>query len=144
MPTTYQQRLEILYKRTSYADTYRIITNFTTKWIKLKISYTNADKVLYSNKYCGRDCYIRNSNNDFIALYFLLMFAPQAIPKLSKILHTDIVHTLNWDAIPSSHNIKHIGALIKLDDQQQWVNRSCISPRHFISKQNFKNCFPIF
>ena len=103
MPTTYQQRLEILYKRTSYADTYRITTNFTTKWIKLTISYTNVDKVLYSNKCCGRDCHIRISNNDFIALYFLPMFAPQAIPKLSKILHTDIVHTLNWDATHNDH-----------------------------------------
>ena len=46
--------------------------------------------------------YIRDFNNEHIALFYLPIFPSQATPKLSEVLYTDIVYTVNLDAIPAS------------------------------------------
>ena len=42
-------------------------------------------------------------------------------PKLSEILYTDIVYTVNLDAIPASYHIKYSKELLRLDEQYQQI-----------------------
>ena len=65
--------------------------------------------------------YIRDLNNEHIALFYLPMFLPQATTKLSEILYTDIVYTVNLDVIPASYDIKYIKELLRLDEQNQQI-----------------------
>ena len=68
--------------------------------------------------------YIRDFNNEHIALFYLPMFPPQATPKLFELLYTDIVYTINLDAIPDSYDVKYIKELLKLDEQYQQLPNS--------------------
>ena len=52
------------------------------------------------------------------------MFPPQATPKLFELLYTDIVYTINLDAIPDSYDIKYIKELLKLDEQYQQLAKT--------------------
>ena len=59
--------------------------------------------------------------NEHLALFYLPIFPPQATPKLSEILYTDIAYTVNLDAIPASYDIKYIKDLLRLDEQYQQI-----------------------
>ena len=74
---------------------------------------------MYSHTCCEWVFYIRNSNNDHIDLFCLPLFPPQATPKLSELLYTDIVYTVNLDAIPASYDIKYIKKRSRLYEQYQ-------------------------
>ena len=125
MHITSQHRLEILFKRTPYADTFRYIQNFKPKQIRFQDIFYNLDHILYSRTCCEWVFYIRDFHNDHLALFYLPMFPPQATPKLSEIPYTDIVYTVNLDAIPASYDIKYIKELLRLDEQyQQLIKQS--------------------
>ena len=61
--------------------------------------------------------YIRDFNNEHTALFYLTIFPPQATSKLSETLYTEIVYTVNLDAIPASYDTKYIKELLRLDEQ---------------------------
>ena len=65
--------------------------------------------------------YIRGFNNKHIAFLYLPIFPPQATPKLSEILYTDIVYTVNLDAILASYDTKFFKELLRLDEQYQQI-----------------------
>ena len=65
--------------------------------------------------------YIRDLNNEHIALFHFPILPPQATPNLSEILYTDIVYTVNLDAIPASYDMKYIEELLRLDEQYKQV-----------------------
>ena len=118
MQITSQQRLEVLFKRTPYADTFRYIQNFKPKQIRFQNTFYNLDHISFS--YCFEWVfYIRGFNNEHIALFYLPIFSPQATPRLSELLYTDLVYTINLDAIPASYDIKYIKELLMLDEQYQ-------------------------
>ena len=54
-----------------------------------------------------------------MALFYLPVFPPQATPILSEIFYTDIVYSVNLDAIPASSDIKYIKEFLRLDEQHQ-------------------------
>ena len=125
MHITSQHRLEILFQRTPYADTFRYIQNFKPKQIRFQDIFYNLDHILYSHTCCEWVFYIGDFHNDHLALFYLPIFPPQATPKLSEILYTDIVYTVNLDAIPASYDIKYIKELLRLDEQyQQLIKQS--------------------
>ena len=62
--------------------------------------------ILYSHTCCEWVFYIRNFNSEPTALFYLPIFPPQATPKLFELFYTDIVYTINLDAIPASYDIK--------------------------------------
>ena len=105
MHITSQHRLEVLIKRTPYADTFRYNKNFNPKQVRFQDIFYNLDHVIYSHTCCERFFYIRDFNNEHIAIFYLPIFPPQATPKL---LYTDIVYTVNNDAIPVSYDLKYI------------------------------------
>ena len=107
MHITSQHRLEILFKRTHYADIFRYIQNFKPRQVRFKDIFYNLDHILYSHTCCEWVFYIRDFNNEHIALFYLPFFPPQAAPKLAECLYTDIVYTVNLDAIPASYDIKY-------------------------------------
>ena len=119
MHITSQHRLELLLKRTPYADTFRYIQIFKPRQVRFQDIFYNLDQFLYSHTCCEWVFYIRHFNNKHIALLYLPIFPPQATPKLSKVLYTDIVYTVNVDAIPASYDIKDIKELLRLDEQYQ-------------------------
>ena len=121
MHITSQHRLEILFKRTPYADTFRYIQNFKPKQIRFQDIFYNLDHILYSHTCCEWVFYVRNFKNDHLALFYLPIFPPQATPKLSEILYNDIAYTVNLDAIPASYDIKYIKELLSLDEQYQQI-----------------------
>ena len=121
MHITSQHRLEVLFKRTPYADTFRYIQNFKPKQIRFQDIFYKLDHILYSHTCCEWVFRIRDFNNEHIALFYLPIFPPQATPKLSEILYTDIVYTVNLDAIPASYDIKLIKVLLRLDEQYQQI-----------------------
>ena len=106
MQITSQHRLEVLFKRTPYADTFRYIQNTKPRQVRFHDIFYNLDHILYSHTCCEWAFYIREFNNEHIALFYLTTFAPQATPKLSETLYKDIVYTVNLDAIPTSYDIK--------------------------------------
>ena len=61
----------------------------------------------------------KDFTNENISLFYLTIFPPQATPKIFELLYTDIVYTVNLDAILASCDIKHIKHIPKLDEQQQ-------------------------
>ena len=65
--------------------------------------------------------YIKGFNNEHIDFFYLPIFPPQATPKLSEILFTDIVYTVNLDAIPASFDTKYFKELLRLDEQYQQI-----------------------
>ena len=107
MQITLQHRREVLFKRTPYADTFRYIQNFGPKQIRFQDIFYNLDNVLYSHNYCEWAVFIRDFNNENIALFDLPMIPSQVTHKLSELFHTDIVYTFNLDDIPASYNIKN-------------------------------------
>ena len=119
MHITFQYRLQILFKRTPYADTFRYIQNFKPRQVRFQEIFYNLDHILYSHTCCEWAFYIRDFNNEHIALFHLPIFPPQATPKLSEIQNTDIVYTVNLDAIPASYDIKYIKELLRLDELYQ-------------------------
>ena len=121
MQITSQRRLEGLVKRTPYADIFRYIQNFKPKQVRFQDIFYNLNHVLYSHTCCQLVFYIRDFNNEHIALFYLPIFPPQTTPKLSEILHTYIVKTVNLDAIPASCEIKYIKELLRLDEQYQQI-----------------------
>ena len=94
MHITSQHRLEVLFKRTPYAETFRYIQNFKPKQVPFQDIFYNLDHILYSHIFCEWVFYIRDFNNEQIALFYLPIFRPQATPTLSEILYTDIVYRL--------------------------------------------------
>ena len=81
--------------------------------------------------------YVRDIYNEHIALFYLPVFPPQASPKLSEILYTDIVYTVNLDAIPASYEMKHIKELLRLDEQYQQLVKQQPSKESQISTSYF-------
>ena len=120
MHITSQHRLEILFKRKPYADTFRYIQNFKPRQVRFQVFFNNLDHNLYSHIYCEWG-FFRDFNNKHNAFFYLPIFPPQATPKLSGILYTDIVYTVNLDAIPASYDIKNIKKLLRLDEQFQQI-----------------------
>ena len=102
MQNTSQHRLEVLFKRIPYADTFRYIQKFKPIQIRFQDIFYNIDHILYSHTCCELIFYSRDFNNKHIALFDIPISPPQAIPKLSELLYTDIVYTINLDAIPAS------------------------------------------
>ena len=91
MHTTSQHRLEVLFKRTHYADTFRYIQNLKPRQVRFQDIFYNLDHIFYSQTCCEWVFYIRDFNDEHIVLFNLPIFPPQATPKLSEILYTDIV-----------------------------------------------------
>ena len=91
MHITSQHRLEVLFKKTPYADTFRHIQNFKPRQVRFQDIFYNLGQILYSHTCCEWVFYIRDCNNEQIALFYLPIFPPQATPKLSEILYKDIV-----------------------------------------------------
>ena len=87
--------------------------------LSLHQKQNNLDHILYSHTCCKWVFYIRDFNNGHIDLFYLPIFPPQATPNFSEILYTDIVYTVNLDAIPASNDIKNIKELLRLDEQYQ-------------------------
>ena len=114
MPITSQHRLEILFKGTPYADTFKYIQNFKHKQIRFQKILYNLDHILQSHTCCDWVFYFRDVNNEHIAFFYL-----QATPTISEILCTNIVFTVNLDALPSSYKIIYIKELLRLDEQYQ-------------------------
>ena len=121
MHITSQHRLEVLFKRTPYADTFRYIQNFKPKEKRFQDIFCNLDHILYSHTCCEWVFYIRDFNNEHVALFYLPIFPQQATPKLSQALYTDIVYTINLDDIPASYDIKFIKELLRLDEKYQQI-----------------------
>ena len=72
-----------------------------------EISFTTLI-IFYIHTLVVNGSYIRDFNNEHIALFHLPIFPPQATPQLSEFLYTDIVYTVNLDAIPASYDINYI------------------------------------
>ena len=111
----------LLLKRTPYADTFKYIEILKPRQVRFQDNFYNLDHILYSHTCCEWVFYIRDFNNKHVALLYLPIFPPQATPKLSKVLYTDIVYTVNLDAIPASYDIKDIKELLGLDEQYQQI-----------------------
>ena len=87
MHITSQHRLQVLFKRTPYADTFRYIQNFEPQQVRFQKIFYNHDQILYSHTCWGWVFYIRDFKNERTHCYFLSPnFPPQATPKLSEIL----------------------------------------------------------
>ena len=108
MQITSQDRLEVLFGRTPYVETFRYIQNLKPKQIGFQDVFYNLYHTLYSHICCERLFYIRAFNKEKIALFYLPTFPPQAIPKISDLLYADIVYTIHIDASPASNDIKNI------------------------------------
>ena len=121
MHITSQHRLEVLFKRTPYADTFRFIQNFKPRQVWFQDIFYNLDHILYSHTCCEWVFYIRDFNNEHFALFYLIIFPPQATPQFSEILYTDIVYTVNLDAIRASYDIKCFKELRRLEEQYQQI-----------------------
>ena len=121
MHITSQHRLEVLFRRTAYADTFRYIQNFKPRQVRFQDIFYDLDHILYSHTCCEWVFFIRDFINEDIAIFYLPFFPPQATPKLSKFLYTDIVYTINLDTIPASYDIKYIKELLRLDEQYQQI-----------------------
>ena len=121
MYLTSQHRLEVLFKRTPYADNFRYIKKFKPRQVRFQEIFYNLDHILYSHTCCEWVFYIRDFNNEHIALFYLLIFPPHASPKLSVFPYTDFVYTVNLDAIPASYDIKYIKENLRLDEQYQQI-----------------------
>ena len=61
--------------------------------------------------------YNRFFNNTHI--FYLSIFPPQATSKLSELLYTNIVYTINLEAIAASYDIKYIKEHLRLDERYQ-------------------------
>ena len=121
MHITSQHRLEVLFKRTPYSDTFRYIQNLNPRQVRFQDVFYNLDHILYSRTCCEWVFYIRDFNNEHIALFYLPVFPQRATLKFSEILYTDIVYTVNLDTIPASCDIKYIEELLRLDEQYQQI-----------------------
>ena len=77
-----QHGLEVLFKRTPYADIFRYIQNFKPKQIHFQDILQTLDHILYSHICCEWVFYIRVFNN---ALFSLPIFPQQETLKLSEI-----------------------------------------------------------
>ena len=121
MHKTSQHRLEVLFKRTPNADTFRYIQNFKPRQVRFQDIFYNLGYILYSNTCCEWVFYFRDFNKEHIALFYLPIFQSHATPKLSELLYTDIVYTSNLDAIPASYDIKNIKEVLRLDEQYQQI-----------------------
>ena len=75
--------------------------------------------MLYSHNSCEWVFYIRYINNKRIPFFYIPIFPPQATPKISELLYTDILYTTNLDAISAAYNIKHFKQLLKLREHYQ-------------------------
>ena len=117
MQITSQCRIKVLFKRTTYAYTFRFIQNFKPKQVRFQDFFYNLDHTLYSHTCCDWVFYIRSFNNEHITLFYFTFFLPQATPKLPEILDSAIVYTVNLDNIPASYDIKYITELLMLDEQ---------------------------
>ena len=116
MQITSHHRLEVMFKRTPYADTFRYIEE-----VRFQDVFYNPDHILYSHTCCEWVFYIRDFNNEHIALFYLPIFPPQATPELSEIFYTDFVYTVNLDATPASFDIKNFKELLRLDENYQQI-----------------------
>ena len=108
MQITSQDRLEVLFGRTPFAETFWFIQNFKSKQILSQDIFYNVDHILYC---CERLSYIRDFNKIKIALFYLPTFPPQVTTKKSDFFYTNIVYTINLDAILASNDINYIKEL---------------------------------
>ena len=133
MQISSQRRLEILFKKTPYTDTFIYIQDFKPKQIRFQDIFNYLDYILYSHTWCEWVFYIGDWNNKHIALFYLPILPPQATPQISDFLYTDIIYTINLDASPACYCTKYIKKLLKLDEQnqqlakQQLTKWTCIS-----------------
>ena len=104
MQITSQHRLEIFFERTSYADTFRYIQNIKPKQVRFQDIFYKLDHILFSHTCCELVFYIRDFDNEHIALFYLPIFPPQATPKIS---------------IPASYDIKYIKEHLRLVEKYQ-------------------------
>ena len=81
MQLTSQHRLEVLFNRTPYADTFRCIPIIKPKQIRFQDIVYNIDHVSYSHTCCEWVVYIRHFNDERIAFFYLPIFPPQTTPK---------------------------------------------------------------
>ena len=141
MHITSEHRLEVLFKRTPYVDAFRYIEIFKPKQTPFQDTFYILDHILYSHTCCGWIFYIRDINNEHIALFYLPIFPPQATPKLFEILYTDIVYAVNLDAIPASYDIKQIKDLLRLDEQHQQLAKQ---QQQQLTKSNYISTYYLF
>ena len=121
MQITSQHRLEVLFKRTPYAETFRYIQNFKPKEVRFQDIFYKPDHILYSHMCCKWFSLLETSITNTLLFSISQFFhhKQHQTPKLSEILYTDIVYTVNLDAIPASYHIKYIKELLRLDEQYQ-------------------------
>ena len=96
-------------------STFRYIQNFKPKQVRFQDIFYNLDQILDSPTCCEWVFYILDFNNENIPLFYLSIFPPQATPKHYENIYTDIVYTVNIDAIPASYDIKYIKKTPQVD-----------------------------
>ena len=69
MQITSQHRLEVLFKRTPYADTFRQIQNFKPKQDRFQDILYNLDHIFSSYTCFEWFFYVRDFNNEYLALF---------------------------------------------------------------------------
>ena len=100
-----------------------VFKNLKQRRYASKIFFYDLDHIFYSHT-----CYecvfcIRDFNNEHKALFYL----HNQHPKFLKILHNDVVYTLNLDAIPVFYDIKLSKELPKWDDQYQQLKKQLLA-----------------
>ena len=93
--------------------------------------FYNLDHILCSHTCCEWVFYIRDFNNEHIALFYLPIFPPQEKPNLSEFLYTDLVYAINLDAIPA-YDIKNSKGLLRLDEQYQQIAKQQLTKLNHI------------
>ena len=124
MQITSQHRLEWLFRRISYADTIRYIQGFKTKQICFQDIFYNLDHILCSHTCCEWVLYIKDFNNEHIALFYLPIFPSQSISKIFELLYKDIEYNPKLGAIPASYDIKYIKNFLSLMNNTNLQNNN--------------------
>ena len=102
---TSQHRLEVLFCRTPYADTFRYIQRQNNYAFK---AFSTTLITFYIHTIVVSGFFIRDINNEQIALFSLSIFPQQETPKMSALLYTDTVFTINLDVIQAPNDILKI------------------------------------
>ena len=108
MQNNSQHRLDVSFRRTPYADTFRYTQSFKTQQIRFQDIFSYLDHILYSHTCFEWVFYIRDFNNEQFDLFYLPNYPPPANIKITESLYANIVFTINLDAIPAAYDLKYI------------------------------------
>ena len=73
---TLKERLEVFFRRSPYADTFRKVQSFQTKQTRFQDIFYNLDHNRYSHSCSEWVFYVRDFNNEYIAVLYLPIFQP--------------------------------------------------------------------